>query len=213
MMSFVLAMALTAAPAPTVVDRVVAVVDGQAITLSELEFEARVQLVRLGGDDAANLVLDGDALRAALELSIAHRLQASEADRLSAFAMEPSVVSEETNRFEQRFLSPQAFDAFLARHEADKTQLGLVLARTLRAERYLDSKLQFRAQVADADVRRYYDTHAEEQKTPFDAIRNTLRERLVRERYAKLADAELKQLLANANVRRIGPMARGEPKP
>ncbi len=58
----------------TVIDRAVAVVDGQLITLSELEFEARVGLIQRGGTRGAEDPLNDEARRSALQLSIVERL-------------------------------------------------------------------------------------------------------------------------------------------
>src|SRR5262249_60452301 len=64
-----------AAPAATVIDRTVAVVDGRVITLSELDFEARVGLIQGGGIASAQGPLDDDTRRGALHVWIAGSLE------------------------------------------------------------------------------------------------------------------------------------------
>src|SRR5690242_354883 len=68
-----------------VIDRVVAVIGNQVLTLSELEFETRVMLVQRGGVRAAEVSLDEQTLQGALELAINQRLLVAGADRLQAF--------------------------------------------------------------------------------------------------------------------------------
>ncbi|HYO69945.1 MAG TPA: hypothetical protein VEU33_28100, partial [Archangium sp.] len=178
--------------ASRVIDRVVAVIGTQVLTLSELEFEARVSLVQRGGVRAADAPLDEQALQGALELAINYRLLVAGADRLQAFQAERSEVEARLRAFRDRFEDETALLAFLARHDADLEQLTVVLERSVRAERILDSRIRLRAQVSDAEVRRYWEEHRGTLGGPFEAVRDTLREKLFRDRYNKLAGEEFK---------------------
>ena len=195
-------------PPGRVVDRVVAVIENQVLTLSELEFEARVVLVQRGAIRAAEASLDEQTLRMALELAIDQRLLVAGADRLQAFPAERSEVEARLRAFRERFESESALLAFLARHDTDLDQLTVVLERGARAERILDSRIRLRAQVSEAEVRRHWQQHAAELGGPYEAVRDSLKERLVRERYGKLAAAEFDQVRAKARVRRVAPLAR-----
>src|SRR5438105_3723364 len=77
-----------AAAEPKVLDRSVALVNGQVMTLSELDFEARVLLIYAGGTEAATAPLDQPVLRDSLEELITHRLLSSEAEQLGAYPLE-----------------------------------------------------------------------------------------------------------------------------
>jgi len=83
----------------------------------------------------------------------------------------------------------------------------------VRAERILDSRVRLRSQVSEVDLRRYYHAHAAELGGPYEAVREALRKKLVRERYTELAAAEFAQMRAHARVRRVAPFARGEVRP
>ncbi|WP_414641262.1 hypothetical protein [Archangium sp.] len=190
------------------VDRVVAVIENQVLTLSELEFESRVALVQRGGVRAADARLDEQTLRNALELAINQRLLVAGADRLQAFQAERSEVEARLKAFRERFESEPALLAFLARHEADLDQLTAVLERGVRAERILDSRIRLRAQVSEADVRRYWEQHKGTVGGPYESVRDALREKLVRERYGELAKDAFKQVRESARVRRVAPFAR-----
>jgi hypothetical protein len=191
-----------------VVDRVVVVVEGQVLTQSELEFEARVNLINHGAVGAAVGELDEEALRSALELAINQRLQEREADKLKAFPAERTELETALQSFRDRFGSPGDYQSFLNHHEADERQVVSILERGQRAEKMLDSKLKLRAQISEGDVRAYYDAHATQLGAPYPDLRQTLREKLFRDRYAQMAASELAQLRQKADVRSVAPFAR-----
>ncbi len=195
-------------PQGEVIDRVVALVAGQVITLSELEFEARVALIERGGVEAANAPLDDQALRSALELAIGERLETEAADKLQAFNLEEGEVESAVREFKSKFRSDAEMASFLAKHEADQQQLTAVLARRMRAEKILDSKISLRARVSEAEVRRFYDDHRAELAGSYEEARSRIREKLVRDRYASLASEELRQIRKGVDVRMIAPFAR-----
>ncbi|MFP2932299.1 hypothetical protein ACLESO_45520 [Pyxidicoccus sp. 3LG] len=206
------AMCARAAPPPDaesrVLDRVVAIIEGQVLTLSELRFEARVALVQRGGLQALEAPLDEDTLRGALELVINQRVQVLNADRLQAFPAEPSEVQARLEAFQARLGGEAGLRRFLSRHDVDRGELEKILARGLRAERILDSRIRLRAQVGETEVRRYYEQHAAELPADYESVRAAIREKLVRERYGALAAEELAQVRASAQVRRVAPFAR-----
>ncbi|MET0403220.1 MAG: hypothetical protein ABW123_12490 [Cystobacter sp.] len=191
-----------------VVERVVAVVEGQVLTLSELDFEARVALVQRGGVRAAEERLDEGTLQGALELGINQRLLVAGADRLKAFAAERSEVEGRLRQFRQRFEDEPALLSFLARHDADLDQLMAVLERSVRAERILDSRIRLRAQVSEAELRRYWEEHKSTLGGSYEGVRDALKERMMRERYGELAKEEFARVRADARVRRVAPFAR-----
>lgn len=190
---------LRAGAADQVLDRVVAQVDGQVITLSDLRFEARVALVDRGGASLLDVPLDPAALQSALELTIAQRAAGTEADRLGSLQLEPAEVEARVKSFEARFVSPAALDAFLRANGGDRALLAEVLGRALRAERALDARVRLRAQVTETDVRRAWE--AAGSKGSFEQARGVIREELVRARYQAAAREELAKLRAAAQVR------------
>src|SRR5258708_5011815 len=98
-----------------VIDRSVALLEGRVLTLSELEFEARVLLIFSGaGAAAATQPLDDEALRASLEVVINNRLESNEADKLSAYPLDDSEVDTAMSSFRRRFASEREYGEFLA---------------------------------------------------------------------------------------------------
>lgn len=202
--------AQSGAPEGAVLERAVAVVSGRVLTLSELEFEARVALIQRGGVHAAAAHLDDEALRSALELAIGERLETDAADKLQAFPVEEGELDAAVRAFRAKFDGERDFARFLERYEANVQELAAVLARKIRAEKILDSKIRLRARVSEADVKRYYEQHRTELSGSYDELRSKLREKLVRDRYAALAREELHQIRKGVDVRLIAPFARAQ---
>ncbi|MCI0574063.1 MAG: hypothetical protein L0Y66_25290 [Myxococcaceae bacterium] len=205
---------VSAAPveAEVVVDRVVAVVEDTLITQSELVFEAHVMLAQRTAASQALAPLDDALLASVLELSIAQRLQAREAERLGAPPLEPAERIALVDAFRRRFPSEEALQAFLDAHGADMPQLAALLERNLRAERALEGRLRVRAQVTEAEVRRVYDQKPATLGRPYEEVRERLREELLRERSREAAAEEVALLKRGARIRRVAPFARGDAK-
>jgi hypothetical protein len=195
-------------PEGRILDQVVAVIEGQVLTRSELEFETRVMLVQRGALQAAFAPFDEEALQGGLEFAINMRLQVLSADRLEAFPAEKAEVEARLAHFRESFESEDAFLRFLARAGADPKLLTEVLERRVRAERILDSRLRLRAQVSEQDVRRYYQQHASEYPEGYDAVKARLQNQLMKERYDQLAAKDLAELRETAQVRRVASFAR-----
>lgn len=205
----------TAAPVPAapqpegrIIDQVVAVIEGQVLTQSELEFETRVALVQQGALRAAFAPLDEEALKGGLELAINLRLQVLSANGLEASLAEKEEVEARLARFRGIFESEDAFLRFLSRAGSDLKLLTEVLERRVRAERILDSRLRLRAQVSEAEVLRYYQQHASEYSEGYPAVKVRLQNQLKKERYDQLAAEDLAELRATAQVRRVASFAR-----
>jgi hypothetical protein len=218
------AQATDAEPRGDVIDRVVAVVQlrqgvaerrtgaprspPDVISLSGLQFEARVALIQRGAVRAASEPLDAAALRSALENGISERLLAGEAEMLGAFRVDPAEVETAVRGFRERFESEAKLRAFLQAHEADLQALGRVLERHLRAIKVLDGKVRLRSQVTESEIRAFYDENRGTLRGGYDELRPLLRERLVRERYQQLVEAELAELRRLHEVRKVAPFAR-----
>jgi hypothetical protein len=200
---------LAQAPEGRVIDEVVAVIEGQVLTRSELEFETRVEFIQRGAVQAAFEPLDEETLRAGLEQAINVRLQVLSADRLEALPAELEEVEARLARFRDRFEREQAFRGFLARWGADVKLLTEVLGRQVRAGRILDSRIRPRLEVvSDTDAQRYYQQHASEFPEGFPAVKLLIQNKLKKEQYDRLAVEDVNQLRASAQVRRVAPFAR-----
>lgn|SRR5512140_3807701 len=226
--SLALLVGLAAAPAPAqgqpeqerVLDRVVAVVrlrgerdsvrgGTDLITLSDLEFEAAVALIQWkSATGAATQPLDAETLRGALDHAIAERLHTQEADRLNAFQIEPAELDDAVGKFEAK-LPRGELDRFLARFDQDRPRLRAVIERGLRAAKAIDAKVRLRAQVSEVEVRRFFDGHAQDYPGKYEDYRATLKAKLFKEKYQRIADQVTKELRENADVRIIARIGEG----
>ena len=192
-----------------VVEEIVAVIRNppgappRTVTLTKLTEEARVALVSRGATGAATGPLDREALGAALEWLIDQMLVADEAARLRIDEVQRGDVLDELRRFRGRFAGPAQYARFLAASELTEDELLVTLARMVRVQRYVESRVGRAARVADDDVDRWL----RDRGTPDGAgpARDAARAQLAEER----ARAQVKDLLAelrsHAEVRILEP--------
>jgi hypothetical protein len=180
-----------------IIDRAVASIEGRVITLTQLEFETRVQFVSRGGTEAAFAPLDGEDLKQGLQLAIAQRLATLEADRFDAYPLEPGELERAVADFRTRIGGEARLQAFLEQQEADLQDVGVVLRRGIRASRALEGRLKLKAQVSDAEAARAKADVAEWRALPLEVVR----QRLIRERFEKLVQQELTAARKTVDVR------------
>ena len=192
-----------AQPAPKVIDRAVASIEGKVIAASQLEFEARVLLIAAGGVQAAFAPLDQQVLDASLRAVVDQRLALLEADKLEAYPLEQGELERSIASFRARFESESRFADFLNAHEADLNDLAEVLRRSLRAQRALEGKLRLRAQVSESEAKVYRAAHPEFKDEPVEKVRAML----VQQRFGELVKKELTDRRRQVDVRLLGPFA------
>ncbi len=139
-------------PAGPLVDRVVAVVDKQVITLSELLVETRVTLVYKGGESAASADLDEQLLRTFADYVVNQTLVAMQARRLGAAEVSEVDVEHELWRFAQQFRTNDAYRAFLRRFDISDEVLRHIAQRNLRNDKYIAERMRLRLGERDATV-------------------------------------------------------------
>ena len=118
--------------AAEVIDRVLAVVAGQLITLSDVT--AARDLGLESADGAA------DPVRAILTRLIDRELMLAEVDRYGPPEPSAEAVDREVERVRARFPSPEAFNAALVRSGIDEKHLRETLRQNLRMVAYLDQR-------------------------------------------------------------------------
>lgn len=175
---------------PTLVDRVVAVVDEDPILHSDIERVVRLGLLpAVVGESAA------EERRRALDLTIEQKLRLHEIDRFGFEEAPLAAVDRQMEETRSRFASEGAFRAELARLGLDETSLRQLLARQLSVLAYVEERLGPRVFVSVDDIGRYYDeellpelrrTGAREAEIPTlesvrESIRAVLRERRLNE--------------------------------
>lgn len=115
-----------------VIDRVLAVVSGSLITLSDVNAAYDLGLVRPRGP--------GDRVRGVLSQLINRELQLAEVDRYAPPEPSAADVDREVHTVRSRFPSPEAFEAVLARSGIDLAHLRETMRENLRIRGYLDQR-------------------------------------------------------------------------
>ncbi len=198
-----------AAAGPAVVEEVVAVVRNplgaaaRIVTLTRLVEEARIVLVSKGAVEAAARPIDAQVLRATLEWVLNQTLLSDEAARLQVAEVTREQVAAEVGRFRARFQGDAAYARFLASAELTDEEVSAVLARMLRVERYLETRVGRGGAVSDDDVRQYAREQglSVETRAALEAVRARLSEARVESAVRDL----LAELRGRADIRILDP--------
>lgn len=202
MLAILLLATLSASPVEgTVVEQIVAVVRNPAgaqprpVTLTRLTEEARVALVGQGALEAATAPLDDAALRAALRWLVDQLLVADEAARLQVDEVARDDVQAALRRFRERFPGEAAFRRFLLAADLPEDDLAVMLARDLKVQRYLESRVNRSARVGDEELARHLGERGAVLESP--VARESLRARLSAEK----AQGQVRQLVSDLRGR------------
>jgi hypothetical protein len=175
-----LVLAAVAVASADVVDRIVAVVGGQAITLSDVRAARALRLVTTGSTDAE--LVDGLVVR---------ELMRAEVERFSMPAPDASEIDARVAAIKARLGTDAAFalDAL----GLSEQRLRAWLEDDRRIERYLEQRFDVAAQPTDEEVQTFFQSREPEfardgQPQPFAAVRADVRARLMAMRRQQLID-------------------------
>lgn len=172
-------LALAGAPATAgaeIIDRILAIVDTQIITLSDARAVLRFGLVPAD--------VSTDPIGAALQRLIDRRLMLAEVDRYAPPDPPEPAVDASLAAVERRFPDALAFEIALNQSALTREELRRHLRDGLRIEAYLQQRFASAVQVSDDDLARYYAEHRADftrdgQLRPFDEVREIVRTRAV----------------------------------
>jgi peptidyl-prolyl cis-trans isomerase SurA len=159
-----LALLLAAAPARELVDRLAATVDGEVVTLSEVEERAAAELRR------ADVLPPGKerdeaharALRRAFDQIVAEKLLEKQAKALQLEVTEAQVdAAIEDIKTRNRFDDEQ-LDRALSEQGLDRKAFRAQIRRELETYQVMQAKVRGRVKVSDDDLRNYHQTHPQE---------------------------------------------------
>ncbi len=131
-MALIGALLFARAPRVETIDRVLAVVAGQLITLTDV---TAARDLGLQSADGAS-----DPVRAVLTKLIDRELVLAEVERYAPPEPTADAVDREVQRVRERFASQAAFDLALARSGIDEKHLRETLRQDLRTRAYLDQR-------------------------------------------------------------------------
>ena len=130
------------APSGILVDRVIAIVDKEVITNSELLREVRVALVLREGDRAATGEIAQEVLDSFLGFLVDEVVIAAQARRVGGLDVGREEVDREVERFAARFSSVDAYHAFMRRFDVSEAALRDILRRDMKNERYIAQRMR-----------------------------------------------------------------------
>jgi hypothetical protein len=190
------ASAYPAAAGTEIIDRVLAVVSGNLIMLSDVHAVRDLRLM--------DVPEKADPVRDILPRLIDRALILAEVERYAPPEPDPEAVNRRVEAVRVLFPSPEAFATALARVGFDERHLRETLRQDLRILAYLDQRFTVQPP-SDEDLGRYYREHPElftpnGQLTPFEQVRSRIVEIATAERRQRLVDEWVAGLRQRAEI-------------
>jgi len=178
------------------IDRVVASVNNDVVTLSELR-EAVAFNAALGGKG------NGRQLeRETREGLINGRLLLQEAYRLKFAEASEQDIAAEVDRLRQRLGSDDAYRAFLDRTGLTEERLGRMLGDRLLIERFVEKKIGLYARVSRDEAQSYFQDHPNEFKDQrFAQVQKSITAILSEQKVSQQLDQYIAELRDRAVIR------------
>lgn len=142
---------MTVRASSEIIDRVLAVVGGQVVTLSDVRAVLQFNLLepQPGADRTAE----------ALQYLVNRQLMLSEVDRYSSPLPEAAILGKRMAALRARFPDEAAWQQALARTAMTEARLRDLVGDNIRIENYLDQRFTAAAQPTPEEVQRYYLDH------------------------------------------------------
>jgi peptidyl-prolyl cis-trans isomerase SurA len=177
------------------VDRIVASVNNEVITLSELERAVGFN-VSFGGKDGAKLRAE------TLEGLVNRHLLLQEAYRLKFVEVSDQDINTEMEKLKTRLGPDDAFAAFLTRLDITREQLGRMLGERLLVEKFIEKKIGLYVHVNRDEARDYYSNHRTEFKgKSFPEVQKTIEAMLTSRKLEQQVAQYLAELRGKADIR------------
>jgi peptidyl-prolyl cis-trans isomerase SurA len=147
-----------------VVDRLAATVDGEVVTLSEIEERAASELRRAAvlpagkERDAAH----DQALRRAFDQIVAEKLLEKQAKVLQLEVTEPQVDAAVEDIKTRNHFDDEQLERALDQQGLDRKTFRAQIRRELESYQVMQAKVRSRVKVSDDDLKNYYQTHPQE---------------------------------------------------
>lgn len=172
------ALAMGATVRAEIIDRILAVVDTQIITLSDARAALKFALVP---EDVAV-----DPIAAALQRLIDRRLMLAEVDRYAPPEPAPAAVDAAMAAIERRYKDTLEMEIALNQSAMSREDLRRYVRDGLRLEAYFQQRFSTVVQPSEDDILRYYRDHAGEftvagKLQPLDTVRDPVRTGVIRE--------------------------------
>lgn len=137
-----------------IVDRILAVVSGQIITLSDVNAALRFGLVPAD--------VSTDPVNAALQRLIDRRVMLEEAERYASAEPSPAEVAAAVAAVRETFADDLAFERALGQTAMTRERLAGAVRDSLRFDAYVEQRLASTAPPSEEEILRYYREHPDE---------------------------------------------------
>ncbi len=189
------------------IERVVAVVNGQTILLSEWDTAARLEALQ---DHQPLESITATSRRATFDRMIDQELLRGEMENSSVNRSSPEAVAAKFHEIRQQYLEASTdaeWAAILTRYGVTQQEVEAAVAAELDGLRLLDFRLRSSAQPDTAQIARYYQTvydpamHAKRARPePLADVTPQIREILTQQKLMDLTTSWLQTLRAQANI-------------
>jgi hypothetical protein len=190
----------TTGPRAEIIDRILAVVEGQLITLSDVR-----AVTRLGLETTPQ---SSDPTQAVLEKLIDRQLMLVEVDRYAPPEPSTADIDAQLQTVQKPYADALAFEIVLGQVGWARDDVRRYMRDELRIERYLQQRFSATIQPSDEELAAYYRVHADEFTragvlAPYNEVREEVRNRFVSERHSMLVREWLAGLRRRANIQQL----------
>ena len=180
-----------------IIDRILAVVEDQLITLSDVRGVIRLGLETVPPAD--------DQVATALDRLIERQLMLVEVERFAPPEPPPDIVEARVNAVRARFPDALAFETTLHQTGWPIDAVTRYIRDTVRIESYLQQRFTAAIQPSDDELAAYYRLHANDFTkggvlAPYAEVRNQVRAQFIEERRSALVREWLVGLRRRANL-------------
>ncbi|MFO7692959.1 MAG: hypothetical protein R6V57_07745 [Vicinamibacterales bacterium] len=183
-----------------VIDRVVAVVSGTVIMMSDARAAISLGLLDTGGA--------ADPLEAATKGLIDRQLVLDEAGRGGRVDVDPAALGRAFDQARQRFASEEEYRRALEGLGLDDTGVRRLIRDTLTVRRYVEDRFDSVPPASDEELREYYATHADRfvrdnRRMSFEDALAEVAAAVQQERRAQAVSAWMDRLRRRADIREV----------
>lgn len=178
-------------------DRIVATVNNEVITASELKCSIALDL-RLDNTDKDQC----DREENVLDSLINRQLLVQEAHRLKFVEISEQELNAEVEKFRDRFASNKEFNDFLVAADTTRRELARILGERLLVERFVEKKVGLFVRVSREEAQDYFDKHASEFKNKrFPDVQKSILALLTEQELRQQLGQYLEELRGKADIR------------
>ena len=187
-----------------VVDRIVAVVDREVITLSETEVAREIVAVR-GGGPSEEL-----ALPLVVERLIETRLMERELRRYRGEPVPPEQTDAGVEAIRESFPSHESFQEALAARGMNEESLRHLIRRQIAISRYLERRFWPLVNVTEEEAQRYYEEELQPTLResggvvpPYEEVADGIRQIVAEQEFNQRVDDWIEGLKSRSRIRRF----------